>query len=121
MSSNHIANKSNKYILTIQQYEHAPSNLITINEGENNDTFITDLLISEDRISKYKNHLSDEFGDWNNWYKEIVIKNEEKKNENVNSNIQNDETESKDIGTSSISEYAFSFVNAPSSSLTLSL
>lgn len=83
---------ANKYILTIQQYEHAPSNLITINEGENNDTFITDLLISEDRISKYKNHLSDEFGDWNNWYKEIVIKKEEKKNENVNSNIQNDET-----------------------------
>ena len=59
---------ANKYIPLLQQYEHAPQTIITVNDGETNEDFINDLLNTEERKMKYRNHLSDEFYEWNNWY-----------------------------------------------------
>ena len=37
--------------------------------------FLNDLLKTNEKINKFKNNISDIFPDWNNWYKDISIKN----------------------------------------------
>ena len=83
---------ANKYILLLQKYENAPNTIITVNDGETNEDFINDLLHTEEQKMKYRNHLSDEFGEWNNWYKEIPLKKEEKKAEGSSTNLPSEET-----------------------------
>ena len=86
---------ANKYIPLLQQYEHAPQTIITVNDGETNEDFINDLLNTEERKMKYRNHLSDEFCEWNNWYKEKPLKKEDKKTEGTSSSINLPSEETK--------------------------
>jgi len=84
---------ANNYIKLLQKYENAPkNNIIFINDGNESDNFLNDLLKTNEKINKFKHNISDIFPDWNNWYKDISIKNNKNdKKENLsikNSNIE---------------------------------
>ena len=84
---------ANNYIKLLQKYENAPkNNIIFINDGNESDNFLNDLLKTNEKINKFKHGISDIFPDWNNWYKDISIKNNKNdKKENLsikNSNIE---------------------------------
>ncbi len=82
---------ANNYIKLIQKYENAPkNNVILINDGNESENFLNDLLKTNEKINKFKHGISDIFPDWNNWYKDISIKNNKNdKKENLNIKISN--------------------------------
>ena len=81
---------ANNYIKLLQKYENAPkNNVIIVYDGKETDIFLNDLLKTNEKINKFKHNLSDIFADWNNYYKDISLKNNKgDKKENLNLNIK---------------------------------
>ena len=78
-----------KYISLLRKYEHVSNKqIIYINEDEETEEFLKNLLKSEESIKKFKGKMSNEYSEWNNWYKEVEPKSQ-------NSNIKKEEEESK--------------------------
>ena len=94
---------ANNYITLLQKYENAPkNNVIFINDGNESENFLNDLLKTNEKINKFKHGISDIFADWNNWYKDISIKNN-----------KNDKKENSNIKTSNIEEMKKGFFLYP--------
>ena len=86
------------YINNLKLYEKAPmagnGGPIFVYDGKESDEFITDLLKTREKISRFKRNISDIFPEWNSWYKEI-------KNVNNGNEVKNNMKEKSNNGSSS--------------------
>lgn len=66
------------YLKLLQKNEKASKEkpVIEIKEGEETDEFCSTLLRTDEKKIMYQGKLSNEFGEWNNWYKDITPKQE---------------------------------------------
>lgn len=86
-------NATKEYLNNLKQYEQAPlsnNGPIMIYDGKETDEFINELLKTKEKISRFKQNISDIFPEWNSWYKElknggnkITIKEKNKSNNNL--------------------------------------
>ena len=74
-----------KYISLLRKYEHVSNMPISyVNEDEETEEFLLNLLKNQETINKFKGKLSNEYTEWNNWYKEVEPKSQ-------NSNIKKED------------------------------
>lgn len=69
-----------KHMKYLQKYEKAPKNIIEVHDGNETEEFLSiwfgdcdDKL--EDRLNNLNNNFSEIVNDWNNWYRDVMIKN----------------------------------------------
>ena len=67
------------YVNVLQQHENAPKKVVDVHEGEETEEFVKCVLVTKEKVDKYRKTLGNEFVEWNNWYKEAPVKKEEEK------------------------------------------
>ena len=111
------------YVNTLRQYEKAPQGVggagpEIVYDGKESEEFISDLLRTKEKISRFKRNISDIFPEWNSWYKEIKnINNSDNKNnlkdKNNNGNNSNDNNDKNNFVSSSNNEIKKGFFLYP--------
>ena len=114
------------YVNILRQYEKAPvppgdtgGAPIIVNDGKESEEFISDLLKTKEKISRFKRNISDIFPEWNMWYKEIKnvnnnenkITSKEKNNSGNNTNEIGDKNNSSSSSADEIKKGFFLYPN----------